>query len=783
MVAPVAPVGESPPRPDGADKVTGRALFVDDLSLPGAWHGVAVRCPHPRARVLAVDTEPARALEPDLVVLTARNLPSNVVHVIADDWPALADREVHHAYEPVALVAAPTRARALAAAAAVHVRYEVLPATLGLDAALAEGDAAVLARSRIDHGDLEAAFAAADLVVEGTYETGHQEHLYLEPQGMIAVPLPDGGLELVGSLQCPYFVQGAVSRFTGLPPAHVRVRQAVTGGGFGGKEDVPDLLACHAAALALRAGRPVKIVYDRREDIIATSKRHPSRVHVRSAVARDGTFLAHDIQVLFDAGAYTTMSAVVLSRGVLHASGPYRAQAVRVRGLALRTHTTPNGAFRGFGAPQTQFAMERHVDRIARAVGLDPLEVRRRNALVEGDVTATGQVLTSSVGALACLDEAARRSDFAARWRRNEAARTRGGRVGPWRGLGLSLYWHGGGFTGNGEKRIQGRVDVALTGAGLLEVRTAAADIGQGVLVAFAQIAASAAGGLPLEQVRTSLPDTAVSPDSGPTVASRTIMVVGELVARASRLLVAELEAFASERLAAPAVCWGGELVSSRGRLPFREVAREYLAARGPLERTARFEPLPGQEFDEETYRGMAYPAYSWGSDVIEVEVDPDTLETRVVSALAVCDVGRVVHPVLCAGQVEGGTLQALGWGGLEEMKTAGGHYLNDRFATYIVPTALDAPPLEAVLLEHPGPMGFGAKGVGELPLDGGAPALLGAIANATGLELASLPATPERLLEGLERDARVPAVAAPRRARAARPAARSRAAGRKRGR
>jgi CO/xanthine dehydrogenase Mo-binding subunit len=271
---------------------------------------------------------------------------------------------------------------------------------------------------------------------------------------------------------------------------------------------VPDLLACHAAALALRARRPVKIVYDRREDIVATSKRHPSRVHVRSAVARDGTFLAHDIEVLFDAGAYTTMSAVVLSRGVLHASGPYRARAVRVRGRALRTHTTPNGAFRGFGAPQTQFAIERHVDRIARAVGLDPLAIRRKNAFVVGDVTATGQELTSSVGALACLEEAAARGDFVARWQRNEAARARAGRRGPWWGVGLSLYWHGGGFTGNGEKRIQGSVEVALTAAGELEVRTAATDIGQGVLVAFAQIAASAAGGLPLELVHTTVPET-----------------------------------------------------------------------------------------------------------------------------------------------------------------------------------------------------------------------------------------------------------------------------------
>jgi CO/xanthine dehydrogenase Mo-binding subunit len=743
-------VGESPPRPDGADKVTGRALFVDDIAVAGLWHAATVRCPHAKARIVSIDL--SRVHDDEAVVITAKDLPGpNAVRAIADDWRVLADGVANHAFEAVALVAAPTRERAWAAAQAIAVAYEPLPAVLSYEEALAEGKAGVLSRCQLDHGDAPAALGRSDvLIVEGTYETGHQEHIYLETHGIVADAKSDGSVEVFGSLQCPFYVQKALKYLLGTD--QVRVRQVTTGGGFGGKEDCPSLVAAHAVLLSRRAGHPVKVIYDRHEDIVATSKRHPSRVHIKSAALRDGTLLAHDIDILFDGGAYITMSPVVLSRGLLHAPGPYRCPNVRIRATALRTNTCPNGAFRGFGAPQTQFAMERQMDRIARALGLDPLTVRERNALVEGDTTATGQLLDSGVAARECLAVAAQRTNFRERWlaceRERRLRQASDGR--PQRGLGLSLFWHGSGFTGNGEKRISGKVGLRLNEQGLVDILISSTDLGQGTLTVFLSIVATA--GLPASRLRVQLPDTARVPDSGPTVASRTVMVVGELAERAARQMVDKLRSFAVEAHAASGV----ELVFGRTNSDpelelkrFDGLVRSYLAAHGPLLVETQYQPLAGQDFDEVANRGMAYSAFGWGCDVVEVEVDPDTLETRPIKVTAVADVGRAIHPVLCAGQVEGGTLQALGWGYLEEVKMSAGRYQNDRLATYIIPTTRDAPELETVLLEHPAKVGpHGAKGVGEMPLDGGAPALLGAIENATGVQVSALPASPERIYE-----------------------------------
>ncbi len=749
-------VGKSPPRSDGPEKVSGAAQFVDDMQVEGLWHGATVRAPHAHARILAIDAAPAVAEDPEVVVLTAKDLPGpNVIKLIVDDWPVLADGEVIHAYQAVALVAAPSRERALAAAARVHVDYEVLPADIGIDAALARGAEGVLARCAIDHGDVDAAFSRADVrVLEGTYETGYQEHLYIETNGAIAWAHADGSLEVVGSLQCPYYVHQALTSLFELSDEAVRVRQTTTGGGFGGKEDYPDMIAAHAALLAKRVGRPVKIIYERHEDLVATTKRHPSRVVIKSAVLEDGTFVAHDILVLLDGGATTTLSPVVLSRAVLHAAGAYRCTNVRVRGRALRTHTVPNGAFRGFGAPQSEFAIERHVDRVARILGQDPLSLRLHNAYAEGDVTPTGQLLKESVSARACLTAAAEKSDYLAKWQRYEAERAAGrpddGK--PWRGIGLSLFWHGAGFTGNGEQRIRAKAAVVLREAGEVEVRVASTDIGQGTLTVFEMIGSDALG-VPRACVHMSLPDTRMVPDSGPTVASRTVMVVGELVARAAHNLGEKLCAFAAAKYKARNCRLEGGQLHGEGvpSVSFLELSAAYLEEHGPLTVEESFRPLPGQDFDETTYRGMAYPAYGWGCDVVEVEVDPDTLQVRPLAVTAVCEVGKVIHPVLCTGQVDGGTLQAIAWGYMEEIKVKDGRYQNDRLATYIIPTSRDVPDIHTVLLENPAPAGpFGAKGVGELPMDGGAPALVSAIENAVGIVTAAIPATPERLHQAL---------------------------------
>jgi CO/xanthine dehydrogenase Mo-binding subunit len=751
-------VGRSVLRPDGVAKVTGRALYLDDLPENGCWHGTTIRSPLASALILSIDA--SGVTDAEVKVVTARDVtPKNCVHLIHDDWPVLADGRANHVGEAVALVVAPTLARARAAAKAVKVAYEPLPPVLDLDAALkgdprTAGRENVLAKCDIERGDVEG-FGEADVIVEGVYETGHQEHAYIEPHGVVATAWFDptgefSGVEIVGSLQCPFYVHKALTYLYDLPDEKVRVRQSVTGGGFGGKEDYPDMISAHASLLSRACGRPVKIVYERQEDIIATTKRHPSRVRHRTGVRRDGTLVAMDIEVLLDGGAYITLSPVVLSRAVLHAAGAYACPNVRIRGRVLATNTPPNGAFRGFGAPQSLFAVERQMDKVARTLGVDPCALRMRNVYREGDVTPTGQVLKESVSAVAVLERARKVTRFTERFAANESARASAQDDGrPRRGLGLSVFWHGSGFTGNGERRMMSKGRLRLRPDLKIEVLSSSTDFGQGTEGIFRQIVADACG-VTLDDVVVHVPDTAAVPDSGPTVASRTVMVVGGLLARAGEKLAETLRTFAAHQAGvAPAavLLHRGRFETERGSTPFANIAKQYLAARGPLVAEATFEPTPGSTFDETTYRGDAYAAYGWGANVVEVEVDPDTFITKITKLTTVSDVGHVVHPVMCAGQVEGGTLQALAWGYLEEIKMKDGRFLNDRLQTYLIPTMADAPDMETILLENPASSGpFGAKGVGELPMDGGAPALLQAIENATGLSLATIPATPERI-------------------------------------
>lgn len=737
-------IGESPPRPDGFAKVSGAARYVDDTTLPGMWHGATLRSPHPHARIRSIHWAPERAPE-GAVCVTAADLPGpNGVQLIDDGWPILADTFTLHVGEPVALVAAPTRLAAKQALEAITVEYEPLDPVLTMEQAESH---APLYQLGMTTGDVEAALARADRIIEGEYRTGHQEHIYIECNGMIAWS-EDDGVVVVGSMQCPYYVHKALVHGLGLPDDKVRVRASTVGGGFGGKEDFPSAIALHAALLARACGRPVKVVYDRHEDIICTSKRHPAIVRHRTGVTNDGRLVALDVDILMDGGAYSTLSQVVLSRALLHSFGPYRCSDVRIRGRVMRTHTAPNSAFRGFGAPQVEFAIERQMDRIARALGLDPLEIRMRNAVEAGDRLPTGQTLDASTSARLCLEEAERRTGFRARWKELEEARARAGDGEPLRGIGLSLFFHGAGFTGNGERKMRSPVTARLLEDGRIEVLTAMTDMGQGCVAIFPQIAAAAAG-IGVEDVTFAEPDTGEVPDSGPTVASRTTMIVGGVIARAMAELRDQILAWSGGT-----AVHEGWIEGPKGRERFREAAARFRQENGPVEVTLRHEPPEWQTFDESTYQGAAYPTYAWGADVVEVEVDPDTLAVRPVQVTAVCEVGKAIHKTLCAGQIEGGTLQALGWALMEEVKLQDGRYLNDRLATYIIPTIRDSPRIDVHLLEQAWDGGpFGAKGVGELPMDGGAPAAAQAIENATGIGVTAIPATPEKLFEWRKSD------------------------------
>jgi CO/xanthine dehydrogenase Mo-binding subunit len=693
-------VGRNVLRKEGADKTTGAARYIDDLTFPGLLYGRTIRSTIPAGRIVRVELDLKTS---GFTSVDAGDIPGrNVVALIDDDQPALAEREVRHVAEPILLLAHADRDALLAA----DVRIDYRPTTPIYDP---EASVTTFKQIAIVKGDVAAGMARADVVVEGEYRCGHQEQLYIETNGVIAVPGADGSMTVYGSLQCPYYVHRALEVLLDLPGDRVRVVQTETGGGFGGKEEYPSMIAGHAALLARKSGRPVKLVYDRVEDMLATTKRHPAIVRHRTGVARDGRLLAMEIDATLDGGAYATLSAVVLSRGVIHASGPYRCDHVRIRGRAAMTNTPPNGAFRGFGAPQTQFAVEAHMDRIAERLGIDPVRIREVNALRPGDTTATGQRLGRDCSALEVLREAVRRTDF--KRRRTALAGTN-------RGIGLSLFFHGSGFTGGGEVRLASKASLELTDRGA-RILVASTEIGQGTRTMHAQIVADTLG-LPYDRIDVHAVDTAVVPDSGPTVASRTCMVVGRILQRCAEEMRARL-----------------------GRL----TPRQYLKRYGPLVVTKEYERPAEMAWDDNSYRGDAYGAYAWGCDVVEVDVDPDTWQARPTAFTTVHEIGKAIHPLLAAGQIEGGSAQGLGYALLEEVAMRDGRMANAQLTNYIIPTTLDTPPMRIVMHGRPYAHGpFGAKGVGEMPIDGPAPAVINALRHA-GYDLREIPATPEKIM------------------------------------
>jgi CO/xanthine dehydrogenase Mo-binding subunit len=733
-------VGHSIPRKEGRAKVTGQARYVDDLTLPGMLYGTTVRSTVPRGTIRRIVY--GRDIPWDeFTIVTAADIPgANVVTLLTDDQPYLADQEVNHAEEPVVLLAHPDRYLLERARQAVAIDVDPLPAVYTIDDALKArtviwGDDNIFKTYDVRRGDVDAAWASADLIVEGTYETGAQEQLYIEPQGMLAVVDPPEGITVWGSMQCPYYINRALARLFGLSADKIRVVQMETGGGFGGKEEYPSIIAGHAALLAWKSGRPVKLVYDRAEDMAATTKRHPSRTRHRTGVTKDGRLVAMDIDFVIDGGAYCTLSPVVLSRGTIHAAGPYHCPNVRIRGRAVATSAPPHGAFRGFGAPQSLFALERQMDRVAAALGLPADELRRRNFIQSGQTSAVGQVMREPVTMPAILDRALalahyheKRGLFAEHNARSVVKK----------GIGFAAFMHGAGFTGSGEAHLASRVTVEATSGGRVRVLTANTEIGQGTNTIFSQIAADALG-LDPSMVDVAQPDTSVVPDSGPTVASRTCMVVGKLVESAALAIRGMLEE--------AGLCDGGYSPEK-----FAPACRQYITQFNYLRATAQYRAPQDLKWDDDLYQGDAYGSYAWAVYVAEVSVDTRTCEVRVDDFVAVQEVGKVINPVLATGQIEGGIAQGIGWALSEQVTWREGRMLNAQMTNYIMPTSADLPPIHVYFDEVPyggGPAG--AKGIGELPMDGPAPAIVNAVEQAVGVPLSRVPLTPEVLMDAME--------------------------------
>lgn len=724
-------------RRDGLDKLTGRLQYLADTPAAECWWGAAVRSPVARGRIREIRFDPAINWS-EFVIVDHRDIPGQNTGAFFDaEQPVLAVDSVRHVHEPILLLGHRSRQALRRGVAGITVAIDPSPAALDFRALPSHelqqvGTDNVFCQADTVKGDPTSIMASATLVVEGSYETGAQEHCCFEPQGMEA-SIESGVVVVRGSMQCPFYVRAALERVLGRPGSDIRIISTPVGGGFGAKEDYPSSIAAHAALLALRAERPVRLCYDRREDMAVTTKRHPALITCRTAVSRQGEIEAMQIDLLLDGGAYRTLSPIVLERAMHHATGPYRCDHVRVDGRVRMTNTVPNGAFRGFGSPQAHFGIERHMDRIAARLGLDPATVRRRNLLRDGDTLVTGRPVADGVDTDTILDRALVLADYETKHVDHHAFN----RAHPWRrrGVGMATSFHGCGLPVRVEAAIRPRVEIVGVPPRGVRLLTSIVEMGQGVDTIFADLVARRLG-LDPKDIELAAPDTTIVPDSGPSVASRTSMIVGRLIERACDDLLRQLE------VTSPGQPTEAQVAMARW---YQTTPRKLLVGR------AEYDPdcdAQGGRIPE----GPDYPAYGWVAQVAEVEVDLRTGLVQVIDFVSVQDVGNVLDRDLATGQVHGAVAQCIGWAVSEEVVYASGAMVNASTAAYFMPTALDLPAVQVEFVETPSAHGpRGARGLGEVPMVGGAAAVANAISQAIGLPVDGIPATPEKIMAAMD--------------------------------
>lgn len=746
-----SPLDSRRPRPDARAKVSGETRYVADLALPGMLHAGIAIAPVASARLTGLELDAARATPDVVAVLTAADLPgANQVGVIYPDQELLVTERVRMVGDRLALIAARTPEAAWAAARAVAPSFEELPEVLDPVAALepaspaVHGENNVVGTFHVRRGDVVAARDGAAVVVEATYHVGGQDHAYLEPQGCLAIPEGRRRITLIASCQCPFYIQHAVARVLGLPLASVRVEQAPTGGAFGGKEDYPSEPAACAAALAWATGRPVRLVYPRELDLQITTKRHAMVVRHRWGAHADGRLAFAEVDSVLDAGAYAGLSNVVAERANVSAIGPYDVPAVRVETRVAYTNNLFGGAYRGFGAPQVTWAAEATMDRLARELDLDPLELRRRNVLHEDNpVTCTGQELRRPVLARECLEQAA----ALARWDDGPGPATDTERT----GLGVSLVMYGCNLHHGGQRLDRSSAVVILQPDASAVVRVGLTEMGQGNLAACQTVAATALGIDPA-RVEVWQPDTTTVADSGPTVASRGSHASGMAILDAVRRLRERLDPVAAELLGCSAdmiVLEDGcaRAAGTEHTVPLATVASEMAARRIEAISTGWYRS-PERVYDPATGQGEPYEFYAMACHVARVAVDPDLGLVTVREVCAAHDVGTVLHRAALEGQVEGGIVQAMGWVLSEELVLERGRLRNPNFTDYVIPGAADAPAVRIAILESESEAGpLGAKGIGEPSFIPTAAAIRNAVVAALGVELDRLPMTPPTIV------------------------------------
>ena len=741
------------PHRDFVEKVAGTLRYADDWGLPGMLHGVVVRAQTPSARIVNIDVSAARAVRGVHAVLTAADIPHNAIHDEASGLgtdpviqPVLAADRVRYDGEPVAAVAAETPLAAEEAAALVEVEYEEEPGVFDPEQALEpdaprvhdRGNRYVTWRSAV--GDVEAAMARADVLVEETYRSQRVDHAYLEPEAGIGWIDSDGVLTLRVATQVIEHAR-EIAEILELPHSRVRVIAAYMGGGFGGKEDMT--VEPYLAALVWKTRRAVRMVWTRQESLLARQKRHPFVMHYRTGALDDGTIVAQDIRILGDAGAYPLLSSRVLFAAAVNATGPYRCTDARVESIAAFTNTVPTSAMRGFGAMQVVFAYESQIDRVAQVLGLDPAEVRERNFVARGDRRVTGEEIDTEPGTRECLrrvlDEL------------GEPARPSGPgrRVG--RGFACSMQPYGRSVFFADRASCW----IGLENDGTMVVRAGVTDLGAGQAASLANIAGEVLG-VTVENTSVHIGDSALTPLTGGTFATRQLYMSGNATLKVARILRDKLAPVAAELLG----CEPGELEFAENRVTvaahtdrgvtMAELSREAQDRGVHPYHHGTFDAETGS-FDPTTGEGRTYPDLTHGAHGAEVEVDEETGEVRILKYVACHDVGRAIDLQRVEGQIQGAVAQGIGYALSETIDTVDGVVSSTLFADYLIPTSLDLPDIKAIGLElYPGKGPLGARGIGEPPIGPPAATLASAIEDATGIRLRELPMSPERLRAAL---------------------------------
>lgn len=697
-------------RVDSEKKIRGENNFLEDLKFDNLNYARTLRSDISRGIIKEIKYP---SLPKGYYIVDKEDVKVNEVKMIDCDMPVFADKEVNYIGEPIALIVGKNKEVILEILENTEVIYKELPSIYSIEESKANN---IQITNKINNEFVSHKFSTGDIsnlknckTFQGEYKTTYQEQLYMEKQGVVG-DFKDDELIVYGSIQCPYYVKNALVHSTCYKEDKIRVIQSDTGGAFGGKEEYPSLIACQIAAAALKVKKPVRLIFDRREDIMFTTKRHPSKVNIKSYVNDKNMVIGMDIRVELDGGPYIGLSDVVLQRALFTLTGAYKIDNVNVIGKVYATNNIFTGAFRGFGAPQSMFAIEEHFNQVARKLNIDPFDFKKNHFVKQGDKTSTNGVYVEKIK----LNELANKLEILSDYKKKLNIKDK---VDSYYGIGVSFIPHGGGFTGDGEAtHIKAKVKLKKNKDHSIDILIANVEMGQGAKTALSKIVASVLD-IDIKKVNYKNPDTKFVPDSGPTVASRTTMVVGQLLYKAALKVK---ERFNEEEF----------IVEENFKAP------DYLV------------------WNQDKLEGNAYMSYSWSGVVAEVEVDKITYDITVKNLYGVYDIGNPIDIKLVEGQIHGGMIQGMGLGMMEKMTSKNGKIEQNNFESYSIPTSKDIPKMEFDLVINKyedGP--FGAKGLGELSLVGVPPAICSAIENAINKDIFKIPVTPEYILEVKEYD------------------------------